>query len=194
LIGRVTFTGDLGYEIWCAASYQPQLFDALMAAGANHGIRMFGGRALDSMRFDKAWGSWASEYRPIYDPFEANMGWMVKLDHPGKGDFIGRSAAIAAKAAGPPRKLVTFSMDAGTGDDAADCIGNEPVWHRGEVVGWVTSGGYAHHSELSMALGYVPTEFAESDGPWEIEVVGVMRSATRLDEASFDPSGSRMRA
>lgn len=191
MIGRVTFTGDLGYEIWCAASFQPQLFDALMAAGADHGITMFGGRALDSMRFDKGWGSWATEYRPIYDPYEANMGWMVKLD---KGDFIGRDAARAAKAGGPERKLVTFAMDAGTGDDAADCIGNEPVWHDGAVVGWITSGGYAHHSKMSMALGYVPTEFAASDGPWEIEVVGVMRTATRLDEPPFDPTGSRMRS
>ena len=118
------------------------------------------------------------------------MGWMVKLD---KGDFVGRDAAAAAKDAGPKRKLVTLSMEAGAGDDVADCIGNEPIWHDGTVVGWVTSGGYAHHSELSMAVGYVPTEFADSDGPWEIEVVGVMRSATRLDEPPFDPSGSRMR-
>ncbi|MGB3736125.1 MAG: FAD-dependent oxidoreductase [Ilumatobacter sp.] len=195
MIGRVTFTGDLGYEIWCAASYQPQLFDSLMAAGADHDIRMFGGRALDSMRFDKGWGSWATEYRPIYDPYEANMGWMVKLD---KGEFIGRDAAAALKAAGPKRKLVTFSMDAGTGEDAADCIGNEPVWHHGPdgrtVVGWVTSGGYAHHSDMSMAVGYVPTEFAASEGPWEIEVVGVMRTATRLDEPPFDPTGARMRS
>ena len=89
-------------------------------------------------------------------------------------------------------------MDAGTGDEAADCIGNEPIWHDGPdgntVVGWVTSGGYAHHSEKSIAMGYVPVEHAGSDGPWEIEVVGVMRSATRLTEAPFDPSGSRMRS
>ncbi len=191
MIGRVTFTGDLGYEIWCVASYLPQLFDALVAAGADHDIAMFGGRALDSMRLDKAWGSWASEYRPIYDPYEANMGWMVKLD---KGEFIGRDAAAEAKAAGPKRKLVTFSMDAGTGDDAADCIGNEPIWHEGDVVGWITSGGYAHHSVLSIAMGYVPTELATSEGPWQIEVVGVMRHATRLDQAPFDPTGSRMRS
>lgn len=194
MIGRVTFTGDLGYEIWCAGSFQPQLFDALMSTGEQHGIRMFGGRALDSMRLDKAWGSWATEYRPIYDPFEANMGWMVKLDHPDKGDFIGRGAAAEAKAAGPARKLVSFSMDAGTGDDAADCIGNEPVAVDGRVVGWITSGGYAHHSRMSIAMGYVPIEFAASDGPWEIEVVGVTRAVTRLDEAPFDPSGSRMRS
>ncbi|MFK7916937.1 MAG: FAD-dependent oxidoreductase [Ilumatobacter sp.] len=194
LIGRVTFTGDLGYEIWCAASYQQQLFDALLEAGAPHGIRPFGARALDSMRLDKGWGSWGTEYRPIYDPYEANMGWMVKL---GK-EFIGRDAAATAKEAGPARRLVLFSMDAGTGDDAADCIGNEPVWHgEGDdkkVVGWVTSGGYAHHSQLSMAMGYVWAGLVDSAGPWEIEVVGVVRPATRLDDVPFDPSGTRMRS
>ena len=98
MLGRVTFTGDLGYEIWCAAGYQQQLFDTLLGARRRRtACGLFGGRALDSMRLDKAWGSWGTEYRPIYDPYEANMGWMVKL---GK-DFIGRDAAAAAKAAGP---------------------------------------------------------------------------------------------
>ena len=198
MVGRVTFTGDLGYEIWCAASFQQQLFDTLFEAGRPHGMRLFGLRALDSMRLDKGWGSWGTEYRPIYDPYEANMGWMVRLGDEAKGDFVGRDAAEAAKQAGPKRKLVLFEMDAGTGDDAADCIGNEPIWHNGPdgntVVGWVTSGGYAHHSEKSIAMGYVPAVHATSDGPWEIEVVGVMRSATRLTEAPFDPSGARMRS
>ena len=198
MVGRVTFTGDLGYEIWCAASFQQQLFDTLSEAGRPHGMRLFGLRALDSMRLDKGWGSWGTEYRPIYDPYEANMGWMVRLSDEAKGDFVGRDAAEAAKQAGPKRKLVLFEMDAGTGDEAADCIGNEPIWHNGPdgntVVGWVTSGGYAHHSEKSIAMGYVPAVHATSDGPWEIEVVGVMRSATRLTEAPFDPSGARMRS
>jgi dimethylglycine dehydrogenase len=198
MVGRVTFTGDLGYEIWCAASFQQQLFDTLFEAGRPHGMRLFGLRALDSMRLDKGWGSWGTEYRPIYDPYEANMGWMVRLGDEAKGDFVGRDAAEAAKQTGPKRKLVLFEMDAGTGDEAADCIGNEPIWHNGPdgntVVGWVTSGGYAHHSEKSIAMGYVPAVHAASDGPWEIEVVGVMRSATRLTEAPFDPSGARMRS
>ena len=198
MVGRVTFTGDLGYEIWCAASFQQQLFDTLFEAGRPHGMRLFGLRALDSMRLDKGWGSWGTEYRPIYDPYEANMGWMVRLGDESKSDFVGRNAAEAAKQAGPKRKLVLFEMDAGTGDEAADCIGNEPIWHNGPdgnaVVGWVTSGGYAHHSEKSIAMGYVPAVHATSDGPWEIEVLGVMRSATRLTEAPFDPSGARMRS
>ena len=201
MVGRVTFTGDLGYEIWCTASYQQQLFDALMDAGTQHGIRLFGGRALDSMRLDKTWGSWGTEYRPIYDPFEANMGWMVKLDDT-KGDFIGRDAAAAAKQAGPARKLVSFELMVddealAAGDEPADCIGNEPIWHHGPdgntVVGWVTSGGYAHHSKMSVAMGYVPAEHAASDGPWQIEVVGDMRPAQLLTSAPFDPRGTRMR-
>ncbi len=190
IVGRISFTGDLGYEIWCAASYQQQLFDLILEVGKKHGLKLFGIRALDSMRFDKGWGSWATEYRPIYDPYEANMGWMVKLDK----DFIGRDAAANTQAAGPSRKLVMFSVDAGDGDLAADSIGDEPIWHDGEVVGWVTSGGYAHHSQLSMALGYVPVGVASATSGFEIEIVGERRAATRLAEAPFDPSGVRMRS
>ncbi|MEZ5339925.1 MAG: glycine cleavage T C-terminal barrel domain-containing protein [Acidimicrobiales bacterium] len=190
ILSRVSFTGDLGYEIWCKASYQQQLFDSLMAAGAPHGLRLFGIRALDSMRLDKLWGSWSSEYRPIYDPIEANLGWMVKASK----SFIGSDAVAAVRAAGPTRKLVAFSVDVGSGPDAADCYGDEPIAHNGKVIGWVTSGGFAHHSGLSIALGYVPIELAtEADG-WEIEIVGEVRPAALLTEAPFDPSGQRLRA
>ena len=130
------------------------------------------------MRLDKGWGSWGSEYRPIYDPYEANMGWMVKLDKA----FIGRDAASASKTAGAARKLVVFSMVAGAGDDAADCIGNEPIWHNGEVIGWVTSGGYAHHSGRSIAMGYVPTELATGDGT----EIGMIRELQDWPEATRD--------
>ncbi|MDA2973910.1 MAG: aminomethyltransferase family protein, partial [Actinomycetota bacterium] len=190
LFGRISFTGDLGYELWCAPDFAGQLFDLVSTAGEGHGMRLFGGRALNSLRLDKGWGSWATEYRPIYDPYEANMGWMVRLDK----SFIGRDAAEAASKEPPKRRLCLFSLDAGEGPEAADCIGNEPIWHDGEVVGWVTSGGFAHHSGLSMALGYVPDDVAASDGPWEIEVLGRRREASRLSEPPFDASGSRMRA
>ena len=191
LVGRISFTGDLGYEIWCDGSYQQQLFDALVEAGDGHGMRPFGARALDSMRLDKGWGAWATEYRPIYDPFEANMGWMIRL---GKGDFVGRDAAVAAKEAGPARRLVLFEVDVAVGEDAADCVGNEPIWHGDEVVGWVTSGGYAHHSGRSIAMGYVTSELAEDIEGWRIEVIGDLRPATRLTEPPFDPAGARMRS
>ena len=190
LVARISFTGDLGYEFWVPASLQQRLFHLLSEAGEPHGMRLFGLRALDSMRFDKGFGAWASEYRPVYTPWEARMDRFVRLD---KGDFIGREAAAASLAAGPKRRLCLLRIDV----DGADALGDEPIWHDGEVVGWVTSGGYAHWSEASCALGYLPSALAEADAPsggFEVEVLGVRRTATRLDEPLFDPSGWRMRS
>ena len=187
LVGRITFTGDLGYEIWVPASLQAQLFDLLIDAGAGFDLRLFGLRALDSMRFDKNFGGWATEYRPIYTPWEAGMGRFVKLD---KSEFIGREAAASAAEAGPKRLLTAFTVAV----DGADVMGDEPIWHDGEVVGWATSGGYAHWSRASCALGYVPTDLVGADDGFEIEVVGVRRAATRLTEPLFDPTGARMRS
>ena len=187
LVGRITFTGDLGYEIWVPASLQAPLFDLLTEAGAGHDLRLFGLNALNSMRFDKNFGGWATEYRPIYTPWEARMERFVKLD---KGDFIGSEAAATSYEAGPDRLLTALTVDV----DDADVIGNEPIWHEGKVVGWVTSGGYAHWSKASCALGYVPAALAEADEGFEIEVVGVRRAASRIAEPLFDPTGSRMRS
>jgi len=187
LVGRITFTADLGYEIWVPASLQAGLFDMLMEAGAEHDLRLFGLNALNSMRFDKNFGGWATEYRPIYTPWEARMDRFVKLD---KDDFIGREAAAASHRAGPDRLLTAFTVDV----DDADVIGNEPIWHDGEVVGWVTSGGYAHWSRASCALGYVPAHLADTDTGFEIELVGTRMTATRQSEPLFDPAGTRMRS
>jgi dimethylglycine dehydrogenase len=187
LIGRISFTGDLGYEIWVPAPYLALLHDLLTDVGRDHDMRCFGARALDSLRLEKNFGAWATEYRPIYDPYEAGMGWMVK---PGKGDFVGKEAAAEVETAGPARRLVFFTVDA----EDADCIGDEPIWHGSEVVGWITSGGYAHQSEVSMAMGYVPSELAEETSGFEIEVVGSRRGAIRLDAPVFDPEGTRMRS
>ncbi len=189
-LARVTFTGDLGYEIWCQASYQQELFDILMQAGEPLGLRLFGIRALESLRIEKGWGTWSQEFRPIYDPYEANMGWTVKLAK----DFIGRDACAAVAEAGPQRSLVLFEVEVGTGGEAADAIGDEPIWHGGEVVGWITSGDYAHHSGCSLALGYVPNALAQATSGFEIEILGVRRPATRLEQPPFDPTGARMRS
>ncbi|MDX1449823.1 MAG: FAD-dependent oxidoreductase, partial [Acidimicrobiia bacterium] len=109
LMGRISFTGELGFEIWVRPEYQRRLFDDLMTAGESHGMRLFGARALDSLRLDKSFGAWATEYRNIYDPYEAGLGRFVKLD---KGDFIGRDAAAGVAKRGPERRLVAFEVDA----------------------------------------------------------------------------------
>jgi dimethylglycine dehydrogenase len=85
-------------------------------------------------------------------------------------------------------------IDVPEGPDAADVMGDEPIWHNDEVVGWVTSGGYAHHSRQSVALGYVPAELASLSEGWRIETLGVMRNATMLTEPLLDPTGERMRS
>ena len=190
LAGRISFTGDLGYELWVQPAYLAQLYDLLVRAGRDHGLRLFGGHALNSLRLEKSFGTWATEYRPTYDPYEAGLATFVKPD---KGDFVGRDALLRLRDSGPARRLTAFTVDVGTGPDAADVIGDEPIWHDGQVVGRVTSGGYAHASQASVALGYVPRELAEAGAGFEIEVLGERLRATRLDKCLFDPSASRMR-
>ena len=187
LVGRVSFTGELGYELWVTTDYQRALYDTLMQAGREHAIRCFGGRALNAMRVEKSFGSWAREYRPIYGPFEAGLGRFVDFD---KGDFVGRAAALEERASGGRLRLLTFSVDA----TDADALGDEPIWHDGQVVGWVTSGAYGHRVGQSIALGYVPTALASAAAGFEIELIGERRSAVPQAAAPYDPRGTRMRA
>jgi dimethylglycine dehydrogenase len=189
-LSRMTYTGDLGYEIWIAPEYQRYLFDLIWDAGKEFDMRMFGFRALITMRLEKNFGTWYREFRPIYTPLESGMVRAMKFDH----EFIGRAAVEAEMKTGPARKLVMFKVDV---DETrpADVLGDEPVFHNGEVVGWITSGGYAHYSGVSLALGYIPAALAvEGTTGFEIEIIGNMRPAHLQLEPVLDPSGSRMRA
>jgi dimethylglycine dehydrogenase len=185
-VGRVSFTGDLGFEIWVTTDYQRALYDLLRDAGRAHGLELFGGRALNAMRIEKGFGTWAREYRPIYGPFEAGLGRFVDFKKP---EFIGRAAALDEKEKGGALRLRCFKVAA----TDADAIGDEPIWHDGKPVGWVTSGAYGHRVGASLALGYVPAALADADSGFEIEIIGERRSAVRLTEPAFDPGGARMR-
>ncbi|MDQ3553950.1 MAG: FAD-dependent oxidoreductase, partial [Chloroflexota bacterium] len=189
-VGRLSYTGELGYELWVAPEYQRALFDLLTEAGSEFGLRLFGLRALMSLRLEKGYGTWFREYRPIYTPLEAGLSSYIKLDH----EFVGRAAHEAELASGPARRLVTLVVEPDP-DDPADAIGDEPIWHDGEVVGWVTSGGYAHYSKASVALGYVPTRLVEggAGGQFEIEIIGRRRPARLQLTPLLDPEGRRMR-
>jgi dimethylglycine dehydrogenase len=186
-VGRVSFTGDLGYEIWVTSDYQRALYELLTEAGADLGLKHFGGRALNAMRLEKSFGSWAREYRPIYGPCEAGLGQFVSFR---KEAFIGRSAALEERDSGGKLRLCSFKV--ANGD--ADAVGDEPIYHDGKALGWVTSGGYAHTVGASIALGYVPKEVAGETEGFEIELIGERRKAVRLGEPIFDPKGERMRA
>jgi dimethylglycine dehydrogenase len=189
-LSRMTYTGDLGYEIWIAPEYQRYLFDLIWDAGKEFDMRLFGFRALITMRLEKNFGTWYREFRPIYTPLESGMERAMKFDH----EFIGRAAVEAEMKTGPARKLVMFRVDVDK-DKPADVLGDEPVFHNGEVVGWTTSGGYAHYSGVSLALGYIPAALAaEGTTGFEIEIIGNMRPAHLQLEPVLDPSGSRMRA
>jgi dimethylglycine dehydrogenase len=192
-LGRINYAGDLGYELWVAPEYQRALFDRIVAAGESHGLQLFGMRALMSLRLEKSYGTWFREYRPIYTPLEAGITRYLRLDH----EFTGRAAHEAELAAGGPKRRLSAFVVEPDFDDPADVIGDEPIWHDGDVVGWVTSGGYGHHVERSIALGYVPVELVSPDGPggrgFEIEIIGRRRPARLQPEPLFDPQGLRMR-
>jgi dimethylglycine dehydrogenase len=188
IVGRVSYTGDLGYEIWMKPEYQRYLFDLIMEAGAEFAIRPFGLRALNALRLEKSFGSWSREFRPLYSPYESGLGRFVALKK--DADFIGKQAAAADKVSGGALRLCTFIVDATN----ADVIGDEPIYFNGEVRGWVTSGGYAHASGVSVAMGYVPKEIAgEMDG-WSVELLGTILPARLQPQPLFDANGSKMRS
>lgn len=186
-VGRVSYTGDLGYEIWMPTDHARHVWDLLLREGADLGIAPVGMRALNSLRLEKNWSSWAREYRPVYGPVEAGLDRFVAYDKP--ADFVGKAAALAERETGGTLRLVTFRVAA----TDSDPIGDEPIWHDGAVRGWITSGGYAHNQGTSMAQGYVPKEIADADTGWEVEVLGQRLSMQRQPRPAFDADARRMR-
>ena len=187
IIGRVSYTGDLGYEIWVRPEYQLTLFNMLLEAGAEFDIRLFGGRALNALRLEKNFGSWGREFRPIYTPSECGLDRFVAFDK--QADFIGKKAA--KEAIGKENYMLrAFTISA----KDADVIGDEPISYQGEVVGWVTSGGYAHASSVSMAQGYVRADVANQEDGWSIELLAEHLEAKLQPQPIFDANFSRMRS
>jgi len=187
IVQRVSYTGDLGFEIYCDPMDQRALWNALWGAGQDHGMVPFGMRAMMSLRLDKFFGSWLSEFSPDYTAAETGLDRFISFKK--NTDFIGRAAAEAERATPPARKLMAFEVDA----DDADVHGYEPIWLDGAVVGFCTSGGYSHHAQKSIAMGFVPTERAEEGLAVEIEILGKMRPAKLITTPLFDPEGARMR-
>ena len=187
IVGRVSYTGDLGYEIWIRPEYQLALFHQLLEAGTEFDMRLFGGRALNALRLEKNFGSWGREFRPIYTPSECGLDRFVSYDKP--VDFIGKKAAAEARGK-EVHKLRSFVVSATN----ADVIGDEPISFRGEVVGWVTSGGFAHGSDVSVAQGYVRADLADELTGWSIEVLAEHLEAQLQAQPLFDANFSRMRS
>ncbi|SIN91346.1 GcvT family protein [Vannielia litorea] len=187
-VQRVSYTGDLGYEIYCDQMDQRHLWHVLWQAGQAHNITPFGMRAMMSLRLDRFFGSWLREFSPDYTPAETGLDRFISFKK--NSDFIGRAHAEAERANPPARQLVAFLVDA----DTADVHGYEPVWINGEVVGFCTSGGYSHHARQSVALALIPREFAQEGQQAEIEILSQMRPARLTTTPLFDPEGKALRA
>jgi len=188
IVQRVSYTGDLGYEIYVPAEQQVSLYYTLANAGAVFALKPFGMRAMMSLRLEKSFGSWMREYRPDYTPMETGMDRFI--DYHKNADYIGKRAALDELAQPPKRRLVSFKVDA----IDADAVADEPIWKDNKVVGFVTSGGYAHFSKQSVALGFIPTQMIASGAVFEIEILGEMRRATLYTKCLFDPKSQRMKA
>lgn len=183
---RVSYTGELGYEIYAQEADQTAVYQALLSAGDPHGLRMVGGLALNSLRLEKGYPSWGLELTSDYTPYEAGLGRFVK---PGKGDFSGRAALLAARK-NPANRLRLFEIDVAD----ADPFGGEPVYCGDAIVGEVTSGSYGHVTGKSLALAYVKSEFDDSAAAFRVEIIGEMRPARMLGTPPHDPTGARLRS
>jgi 4-methylaminobutanoate oxidase (formaldehyde-forming) len=185
---RVTYVGELGWELYSPAEYGRGLWRTLWAAGEPHGMRAGGYRAIDALRLEKGYRVWSSDITPEETPFEAGLGFAVKLDK--SADFIGREALALRRAEGPGKRLVCLVLD----DPRSVTLGNEPVRIEGAVVGRVTSGGYGYAVGKSIAYAYLPPERAAAGTRAEIDVFGAWVGAEVVMEPLWDPRGTRIRA
>lgn len=186
---RVSFTGDLGWELHCATEDQARLYDALIAAGRDIRAGPVGSRALTSLRIEKGYGSWGREYGPEYWPQEAGLDRLCKMDKP----FLNRDALADVMTRPPRERLVLMALDeADVTASNADATGGEPIFHEGRGIGRVTSGAFGYSIGQSLALGYVAAAMQPGDQV-EVMVLGRPHRALILHEPPFDPSGSRLR-
>lgn len=187
-VGRLSVSGELGYEIHCTAAEHIGLRRILLDAGADLGLREVGFNALLSLRLEKSFGIWSAEFTQGYTPGQSGMDRWIAWD---KGDFIGRNAALAERDGGGPAQVIaTLEIDAGN----ADASGFEPVWKDGQRVGFVTSGGYGHTVGKSLALAMVNRDAATEGTGLTTHIVGVERPARVIAPSPYDPSGKAMRS
>jgi dimethylglycine dehydrogenase len=186
IVQRVSYTGDMGFEIYCDIMDQRSLWHTLWSAGQPHGMIPFGMRAMMSLRLDRFFGSWLREFSPDYTAAETGLDRFIDWK---RSDFIGHGPAAAERAAPPARQLVTFIVEA----EDADVTAYEPVFINGEVAGFCTSGGYSHHLGQSVAYALVPRAAVVDGLEVEIELLGKRRKAHRVTESGFDPDGARLR-
>ncbi|MFL6181714.1 MAG: glycine cleavage T C-terminal barrel domain-containing protein, partial [Actinomycetes bacterium] len=192
VVGRISLTGELGYEITVPAEQQRDLLQGLRSVGEPLGMRLIGDRAIDSLRLEKGYGIWSAEFTQAYTPAMSGLDRFVDYS---KTDFIGRDAVVMAREHAPERRLVLLDITA----TDADAAGDEGVWLDGRLVGFTTSGAYGHHLGKSLALAYVDTALVDnaaagSPPALAVDIVGEPRPAKILLQPPYDPGGAKLRS
>ncbi|MGB7875569.1 MAG: FAD-dependent oxidoreductase [Anaerolineales bacterium] len=187
LASRVTYVGELGWEFYCPMEYGLRLWDTLWEAGQPEGMVAAGYKAIDSLRLEKGYRYWSGEITPDYTPYEAGLGFAVKLD---KGDFIGREALVKQKEGELKQKLCCIAIS----DDRTIALGKEPIRAGEEIIGWVASGGYGYSVGMSMAYAYLPTEYSKPGTALSLEFFGTQVDAEVVKSPLWDPKGERIKA
>ncbi|USG62569.1 FAD-dependent oxidoreductase [Sneathiella marina] len=186
ILNRISFSGELGYEIYCRPQYLLRLSEAIEDAGQDLGYGWYGARALMSMRLEKGWGVWTLDFRPDFNAVESGMDIFINW----KKDFVGKQATEQIRADGIHRKLVTMTIEV----NGIDVSNDEAILKEGQAVGYISSGGYAHHVRKSMAMGYVDIEHAAPGTKLDVEILGELYNAEILGAPIYDANGANMRA
>ena len=184
ILARISFSGELGYEIYCKPAYLLRLAEALEDADAD--LVWYGARALMSLRLEKSWGAWGLDYRPDFTAAESGLDMFIDWNK----DFIGKTPALAERKTGPKRKMVGLVIDV----EGVDVSNDEAILKDGVAIGYVSSGGYAHYVKKSMALGYVPMEHAVAGTRVQVEILGQMYQAEIIGAPLYDANGANMRS
>ncbi len=182
---RVTYVGELGWELYCPTEFGLRLWDTLWEAGRAHGLVAAGYKAIDSLRLEKGYRVWGADITPGESPYESGLGFAVRLD---KGDFLGREVLVEAGPE-PLRRLACLTL----ADPRSVALGSEPVRVGGAAVGRVTSGGYGYTVGRSIAYAYLPAEHTRPGTPVEVEIFGDWVAGEIAAEPLFDPRGERIR-
>ena len=185
ILNRISFSGELGYEVYCRPQYLLRLAEAIEEAGTDLGYRWYGARALMSMRLEKGWGVWTTEFRPDFNAIESGMDVFINWNK----DFVGKEATETFRKVGVKQMLVTMTIDV----DGIDVSNDEAILKDGVAVGYVSSGGYAHRVGKSMAMGYVATEHSGPGSTLQVEILGEFYDAEVLGGPIYDPNGANMR-
>jgi glycine cleavage system aminomethyltransferase T len=182
---RISYAGELGYELYASAEYGAELFKAVRKAGKAHGLVLAGGGAFDSLRLEKGYRLWGSDMHSEYNPLEAGLGWAVRWEK----EFIGREALERIKTEGIARKLCCMTLN----EPGAVALGKEPILADGKKIGYVTSANYGYSVGAWIVYGYLPIALAAEGTQVEVEYFGVRQPATVRREPLFDPKSARMK-